>query len=788
MADNRTMEEMLQAPTEGYGDAIVVPDILAENFEIKTVSTTSSGRSSSTDARIDKLTDTISNLVENFNKKMTTSATVKAVQETCVICGGNAGFRTQVATNYRANQISPPGFPPVQNYQNRFNQNQNQSYNQNKGNNYQAPIQHPQVKLSNEFSKYKQITETSIRAMQNQIDNFKAGLKNEIHSSMQNQINNVKNELRSDILNQINKLRNMMASYFQNDTASTLGSDSLPSNTVANPRGDLNAITTRSGVSYDGPPIPPLFSSLPKVVERVPEVTKDTVKPSIENSRPSVAQNQVLIDEPIISPKPKPTIPYPSRVTKQKLREKDDNLTLKFIKIFKKLHFELSFADALLHIPKFALMFKILLNNKEKLFDLATTLLGYCSGKVDAQEIAWGEGIVLAGIVVGLLFRRPFLRTRRALIDVYGEELTLRIDDEAITFKVGQTSKYSYNDSESINPIDVIDIACEDFFIIVVKTPGSGISILLRVGTPFTGSGNLYCQWELSPGSGISILLRVGTPFTGSGNLYCQWELSPGSGNALCILFPTGNNDDDKSSNDDDDVDDVEKDEEDKEEEEHLAPTDPSDVSTDNLRKWESNHNGSLSQQNEIHKVPRAHTAWPINKKTHAGSLPLCNQCKFHHNETCTVKCRDCKKVGHIVQNFRTPATDQQTRTCYECGSLGHYKSECPIVKFHEHMDMIHGRMRASKPKTMQDAMEITTKLRNNKISTLVECETENKKRQEDMGYNRLEFYIWYEMLIMRLLACHSTRHGFLPPSIRECVSIRGWLPQPAHLSVGGMM
>nr|GFC31264.1 reverse transcriptase domain-containing protein [Tanacetum cinerariifolium] len=41
-----------------------------------------------------------------------------------------------------------------------------------------------------------------------------------------------------------------------------------------------------------------------------------------------------------------------------------------------------------------------------------------------------------------------------------------------------------------------------------------------------------------TPGSGISILLAVGTPSTGSGNLYCQWELSPDSGNALCILFP----------------------------------------------------------------------------------------------------------------------------------------------------------------------------------------------------------------------------------------------------------
>nr|GEZ16317.1 hypothetical protein [Tanacetum cinerariifolium] len=477
MVDNRTMEEILQAPTEGYGDAIVVPDILAENFEIKTgllsliqanqfhdlkneitrftqkfeetfgeawerfkemlrqcphhrfselpqldtfynglneheqdslnapvafkVSTTFSGNSSSKDARVDKFMDTISNLVETFNKKMTTPATIKAVKETCVICEGahpyydcistdsnilsacattgtynqgNTGFHPQVATNYRMNQNSQPGFPLVQNNQNRYNKNQN------KGNNYQAPIQHPQVELLNEFSKYKQITKTSIRAMQNQIDNFKAKLKNEIHSSMQNQINN--------------------------DTASTSGLGSLPSNTVANPRGDLKAITTRSGVFYDEPLIPPHTSSLPKVVERVPEdtafssgtgslpsnivpnpradlkvittqsgvtlagpsvspllskevdrepetimhqvltgstnnvpplvvqpspnstsstpisfpkmpeVTKDTVQPSTKNIQPLVAQTQVPIDEPIVAPKPKLTIPYPSRANK----------------------------------------------------------------------------------------------------------------------------------------------------------------------------------------------------------------------------------------------------------------------------------------------------------------------------------------------------------------------------------------------------------------------------------------------------------------------------------------
>ncbi|GJU98179.1 reverse transcriptase domain-containing protein [Tanacetum coccineum] len=146
-----------------------------------------------------------------------------------------------------------------------------------------------------------------------------------------------------------------------------------------NPRGDLKFITTRSGVSYDGPTIPSTSSPLPKEVEREPEATKDKVQTtnlgSTTHVQPSVVQ--VPIPEPDVAPKPnpKPSIPYPSRLNDQKLREKANNQMLKFLQIFQRLHFDLSFADALLHMPKFASTFKSLLSNKEKLFELANTLL-----------------------------------------------------------------------------------------------------------------------------------------------------------------------------------------------------------------------------------------------------------------------------------------------------------------------------------------------------------------------------------------------------------------------------
>ncbi|GKE69872.1 hypothetical protein Tco_1527944, partial [Tanacetum coccineum] len=101
------------------------------------------------------------------------------------------------------------------------------------------------------------------------------------------------------------------------------GSGSLPSNTITNPRGDLKVITNQSGVSYDGPTIPPTTYPLPKEVEREPEATKNKVQTTSPGSTAHVQPLvvQVPISEPDVAPKPntKPLIPYPSRLNDQKL-------------------------------------------------------------------------------------------------------------------------------------------------------------------------------------------------------------------------------------------------------------------------------------------------------------------------------------------------------------------------------------------------------------------------------------------------------------------------------------
>nr|GFC28708.1 hypothetical protein [Tanacetum cinerariifolium] len=162
-----------------------------------------------------------------------------------------------------------------------------------------------------------------------------------------------------------------MMLFMQNLYNKPSSSSSLPSNTIPNPKGEAKAITTRSGMSYKEPPIPPSGVSQQEPVE----ATTDTELLSFDDIHPPTVQVEVQVDKPAEEPSvviPKANLPYPSRLQKEKLREKDDILAAKFMEIFRDLHFELSFADALIHMPKFAQMFKKLLNNKDKLIELPT--------------------------------------------------------------------------------------------------------------------------------------------------------------------------------------------------------------------------------------------------------------------------------------------------------------------------------------------------------------------------------------------------------------------------------
>nr|GFA32085.1 reverse transcriptase domain-containing protein [Tanacetum cinerariifolium] len=215
--------------------------------------------------------------------------------------------------------------------------------------NYQAPPQQNTV-TQGKFEAYTTANDVNMNNLQLKFDNFQ---KNQ--QDFQKKFEQKQDDFQ-------NQMMNFMQNLYNNKPLSL---SSLPSNTILNPKREAKAITTRSGMSYKEPPIPP-----PGVDQQEPtEVTTDTELPNLKDIQPPLVQVEVQVDklteEPfVVIPKAKANLPYPSRLQKENLREKDDILAAKFMEIFRDLHFEFSFADALVHMLKFAPMFKKLLNNK----------------------------------------------------------------------------------------------------------------------------------------------------------------------------------------------------------------------------------------------------------------------------------------------------------------------------------------------------------------------------------------------------------------------------------------
>nr|GEW57412.1 hypothetical protein [Tanacetum cinerariifolium] len=125
------------------------------------------------------------------------------------------------------------------------------------------------------------------------------------------------------------------------NTASTSGLGSLPRNTIANPKGELKAITTQSGIVLDGPSVP--------------------IPPPFINTEEDERVEETLMDQDL------------AKMYKQKQQEKDEVQIHKFWQMFKQLHINITLVDALILIPKYQKMLKALLSNKEKLLELANT-------------------------------------------------------------------------------------------------------------------------------------------------------------------------------------------------------------------------------------------------------------------------------------------------------------------------------------------------------------------------------------------------------------------------------
>nr|GEX75737.1 reverse transcriptase domain-containing protein [Tanacetum cinerariifolium] len=368
---------------------------------------------------------------------------------------------------------------------------------------YQAPALQKQGVSKEDFSAYVKANDAVMRNMQTQGQN------------MQNQLTN---------------LTDLMTKFMNSKSASTLSSGTLPSNTIANPRSDLKAITTGSGVSYDGPQIPPPTCFLHKVVENEPEATKDTVNPTNNENTKDVQPHVVQSESPVLTskhvtspisepvnasisaskPNPKTSIPYPSRRNDEKNCEKANNQMEKLYQIFKDMSFKISFADALILMPKFSSTLKALIGNKEKLsmdeclaladldasinlmpfsvwkrlslldltptcmtLKLADHLISRPVGVAEDVYVKVGSFHFPADFVVvdfdadsrvPLILGRSFLNTERALIDVFEGELTLHVGKEAITFNLDQTLRYSANYSDmTAKRIDIIDMACEEY-------------------------------------------------------------------------------------------------------------------------------------------------------------------------------------------------------------------------------------------------------------------------------------------------------------------------------------
>ena len=306
-------------------------------------------------------------------------------------------------------------------------------------------------------------------------------------------------------------------------TLSERAQGGLPGNTEPNPRGHVNAVMTRSGKTT-GPDI----SGSPPITETVHTDASDEVH--ARRVPASTAQLQRPVTDYT------PPVPYPGRLKKQR----DEAQYGKFLELFKQLHINIPFVEALAQMPKYAKFLKDILTNKQKLEDISCVLLNEsCSAilqnrlpekmgdpgsftipcligemavsnaladlgasinlmpykvfaKLDLGEpsptrmsirladrsIKFPRGFVENMLVkvdkfvfpvdfvildmdedskVPLILGRPFLNTARTIVDVAAGQITLRVNDEQVTFDINRSMQHPQSQDDELYYVDIVD-------------------------------------------------------------------------------------------------------------------------------------------------------------------------------------------------------------------------------------------------------------------------------------------------------------------------------------------
>ncbi|GKF17372.1 putative reverse transcriptase domain-containing protein, partial [Tanacetum coccineum] len=119
--------------------------------------------------------------------------------------------------------------------------------------------------------------------------------------------------------------------------------------------------------------------------------------------------------------------------------------------------------------------------------------------------------------------------------------------------------------------------------------------------------------------------------------------------------------------------------------------------SAENKRRLENNPRDNRWQQPVFKRqnvggqnVARAYTAGNNETKGYVGPLPYCNKCRLHHEGLYTIRCGNCKKVGHLTKDCTTVVAPNTQRAivgnqsgviCYECGRPGHFRKDYPKLR-----------------------------------------------------------------------------------------------------------